>query len=317
MIQIIHLKTMRRVAPPPATVLCLGNFDGVHLGHRQLIEETKKRKEFLSVTCPNVASGIWFFRDHTSLFLSGKAVPQITTLEDKLLLFADLGLDYAFLADFPELRNFSPTDFIKKVLCEECHCIFAVCGYNFRFGANASGDAAELIRLMEGNGVVLDPVMREGVPINSSTVRRLIAEGKTEEANRLLGHPYFLRAEVIHGKSLGHALGFPTINQLFPPNAQRPANGVYISGTWINNLLFPSITNVGIRPSFENTDTVNCETHIVDHSENLYGKVLRVDFYKRLRGEIRFSSTAEFTSQIAHDTESAKNYFQIGGGLSE
>lgn len=310
MIQVINLKTMREDAPPSFSVLCLGNFDGVHLGHRALAMETLRQKEALASSYVGIASGAWLFDTPPSHFLSCKPVPQLTTLEEKLEHFARIGLDYAFLADFSELKGLESTEFVERVLKKECHCVYTVCGYNFRFAKNAMGDAEALVDLMGGMGRVLDCVTLDGKAISSSAIRAQLASGNAEEASRMLGYPFALSSTVLHGKALGKKIGVPTINQHFSCGAMRLMDGVYISRTQIDGKSFPSVSNIGHRPTFDDGDAVNCETHIIGYEGDLYDRPLRVEFFKRLRSEVRFPSVEALGEQLKADISAAKQYFE-------
>lgn len=301
---------MTETQAPPHSVLCLGNFDGVHIGHRALIQATVCAKEKLLSSLADLKSGAWLFETPPSVALNKQQPPQLMTLREKLLCFAALGLDYAFLADFAELRDLNPSDFVENVLKQACHCVYAVCGFNFRFAKMASGDADTLMKLMEGRGETVECVTLDGEAVSSSSIRLLLAEGNTEKANRMLGGPFTLTAKVLHGKARGKHLGVPTINQHFREGAIRPAGGVYISRTQIEGTRYPSVSNVGTRPTFEDGSSVNCETHILGYDGNLYGKTLAVEFLKRLRGEISFSSVELLKKQLQEDIAAAAEYFK-------
>ena len=306
MIRIIDLKTMTEAAPPAFSVLCLGNFDGVHIGHRALIEKTMQNKTRLEDSFSGVKSGAWLFA--APPMPSKKA--SLTTLEEKLAHFAALGLDLAFLADFSEMKDLSPSDFVENVLKDECRCIYAVCGFNFRFAKGASGNADTLCELMNGRGETVGCVSLDGEPVSSSAIRTLLSEGDAEKAARMLGEPFALTATVLHGKALGKNLGVPTVNQRFGESAIRPMDGVYISRTFVEGVPFPSVSNVGTRPTVENGATVNCETHILGYDGDLYGRELKVEFLKRLRGEIRFSSVDALKEQLKNDIAATAQYFK-------
>ncbi len=300
---------MKEAVPPAFSVLCLGNFDGVHIGHRALIKETLEQKGALSSSFEGLASGAWLFETPPSHFLSEKSILQLTTTEEKLAHFAALGLDYAFLADFSALRDYEPFDFIENILKQKCHCVYTVCGFDFRFAKNAVGDAETLVRLMGGMGTVLNCVSLDGETVSSSTIRSLLTEGKIEEANRMLGYPFPLFAKVLHGKALGHTIGIPTVNQHFKEGAIRPLHGVYVSRVWIDDSTFPAVSNIGCRPTFDDGETINCETHIIGYEGDLYGKPLKVEFLKRLRDEIAFPSLQALKEQLHTDVANATDYF--------
>ncbi len=310
MITVIDLKTMAVSALPHASVLCLGNFDGIHLGHRRLVDVVLRTKESLAVHGTKVAAGVWFFRTAPSEFLTGRCQPKIMSEQEKLRSFSDLGLDYAFLADFEELHTLSPEEFVKTVLQKECRCLFAVCGFNYRFAYKGTGDADTLVRLMDGQAHVVECLSLDGDIVSSTRIRALLTNGDVAAAARLLGSPYTLTAPVIHGKRLGRTLGVPTVNQHFPESAVLPKNGIYITSTELDGKSYPSVSNIGIRPSVEITDKVNCETHILGFDGDLYGKTLTVSFRERLRDELTFSSLEALTRQIQEDIQKTEDYYR-------
>ena len=285
-------------------VLCLGNFDGVHLGHRQLIEETVKLCQQLKKTDPDVACGAWLFDDN-----SYKSVPQIFSTAQKLEAFEQLGLEYAFVADFDKMKGLSPEEFVNGVLKSDCHCIHAVCGENFRFGAKASANASQLVSLMDGNATVVPLFKQNGEVISSTLIRSLLESGEIEKANPLLGYSFYICEPVLHGKALGRTIGIPTINQSLPCDPFALCGGIYATKTYINGEWYPSVTNVGVRPTVESTLCKNAETHVIGFSGDCYGTRIRVEFLSRLRDEVRFSSIDELKEQISKDINSALEYF--------
>lgn len=305
---VIDLKTMREVSSPSASVLCLGNFDGVHAGHMALIREAIQKKAVLSAKYGDVVSGACFFRTPPSDYMLASPIPQLTTFEQKLELFAHCGLDYAFVMDFSEIGELSPADFVNSVLKQDFHCVYAVCGYNFHFGKSAAGDATLLDTLMKGELSVIAPVLVDGNIVSSSAIRQKIADGEMHLIPPLLGRPYCIQAEVLHGKALGRTIGIPTVNQYFPGNLAVPKLGIYITQTAVNGKERPSVTNVGIRPSVDDGTRVNCETHILDFDGDLYGQCVTVRFIKRLRDEIRFESLDALKEQIQRDITTTREY---------
>ncbi len=308
MITVIDLKTMKEIPPPRASVLCLGNFDGIHLGHRRLVTETIRQKETLSPLYDGLVSGAWFFRAPPSEILTGTPVPQIMTLQEKLEKFASLGLDCAYLADFGDIYTLSPEDFVQNILKQNCRCIFAVCGFNFHFAHRGTGNAEVLARLMDGKAHIVDCFTDEGEAVSSSRIRSLLQAGDVTAAARLLGDDFTLTAPVMHGKHLGRTLGIPTVNQFFPVGAILPKNGIYITKTHVRGAVYRSVSNIGIRPSVEHTDTVNCETHIIGFEGDVYGEILTVEFVARIRDEMTFSTLDELVAQIRKDIKTAKEY---------
>lgn len=297
-------------APPPAySVLCLGNFDGVHIGHRALIMETSRQKERLCCY-HGIAGGAWLFEVPPSFSLTESGAPQLTSLNEKLVLFASLGLDYAFLANFDKLRDLEPAEFVEEILKKQCRCVYTVCGFNFRFAKHAMADATVLQKLMDGNATILDCIMQDGKPVSSSAIRALLANSELPKANKMLGRPYSLTAPVLHGKALGKTIGIPTVNQMFDTHTMRPEGGIYVSRTWVGGTAFPSVSNIGTRPSFDDGDFINCETHIIGYDGDLYGTEVTVEFFERLRSEIRFPNTEALRAQLREDIANAINFFE-------
>lgn len=296
---------------PSHSVLCLGNFDGIHIGHSELIRSTRLLKDKLSSTHKGVVSGAWFFEKHPFEAISGKPVKEIMTFEKKLETLANYGLDCAFVADFSKLCNFTPESFVNDVLKDICHCVYAVCGFNFTFGVRGSGNPSDLVSLMDGNAHVVERVEHNGEVVSSSLIRSLISSGNIEYANELLGYCFSFRSKVLHGKEVGRKLGFPTINQHFPKHLIKPPNGIYITSAIVDKKTYPSISNVGTRPTFDDGDMINCETYILDFNQSIYDMPVEIIFHKRIREEMKFDSVELLKEQLALDVEQSRKYHNI------
>ena len=307
---VINLHTLQVDTPPKNTVLCLGNFDGVHIGHRMLAEETVRQKNQLLAKYPDIKSGAWFFARSPLEIITGENRPCITDLDQKLEIFSELGIDYAFIYDYEDIGHYSPKKFVSDVLKKECGCVFAVCGYNFKFGKGALGNAEILSHLMDGAVSVVEQVFYKQQSVSSSEIRKFIADGEIEKANAMLGRNHSIYAEVVLGKQLGRKLGIPTINQKIPDGFATPHKGIYVSRTIVDGISYPSVSNIGVRPSVENTPFMNCETYIIGFEGDLYGQKIKVEFLKRLRDEIKFDSIDALRSQIMTDIEQTKEYFR-------
>ena len=291
---------------PEGLTAALGSFDGVHLGHAELIGEAVKNARERGR-----ASAVWTFSDESSSLPGKQGMRSITTLGEKLELFAELGADYALLADFGQVRDLSPREFVEGMLKRDCGVRTVVCGFNFSFGKGGAGDPAVLSELMgEENCIIVPPVCVDGSPVSSSAIRRLIESGDAEEAAKLLGRPFFIDFPVVHGKELGRTIGLPTINQDFPAGHVIPEKGIYACLVDIGDRSYPGVSNVGTRPTVDNSGRINCETHIIGYSGWLYGENIKVSFYKRLRGEKKFPDVASLKAQIERDAASALEYFR-------
>lgn len=308
------LKNNNTECPPPLrpSAVALGIFDGVHLGHRRLFDMTVYERDRLIASGQDAVAIVWSLFEQPSVKSDSL---YLTSFEEKLELFAKAGIDYAVLEHFDSIRNTSPEDFVSDTLIKRLNAKTAVCGFNFRFGKNGSGDAQTLFQLMDSHGANTDIVpavtIGDGV-VSSSRIRQLIESGNTDKAAELLGRPFSINYPVVQGKQLGRTLGIPTINQNFPAGHIIPKTGIYASIVETDKGKFPAVTNIGYRPTFDGDGRINSETHIIDYDGSLYGRSVRVSFYKRLRDEIRFSSPHELTEQIKQDKEAALEYFSSG-----
>lgn len=302
----IDLKTkVEATFIPFQTILCIGDFDGVHLGHRQLVASVLNQMQKEKQEYPNVVSGAWFFDSNTY-----KAAREIYTIEEKLNVFASLGLDYAIIADFDEMKSLPPESFVYDVLQSKCNCIHAVCGENFRFGSKAAGDSNALKNMMNGNATVVPLLSVDGDKIISSTyIRELLAEGNIKKANSLLGENYTVYETVIHGKALGRTLGIPTINQNVQGKQFILKNGIYSTICTVEGKKYFGVTNVGVRPTVDDDGHKNMETYIIDYEGNCYDKMVKVEFVHRVRDEMKFDSLNALQTQIQKDINATIHYF--------
>lgn len=304
----LSLSTMTAVDPPSASVLCLGNFDGVHLAHRSLIQ---KAVAFRDENQKESSVSIFCFTEPPSLLLDPKASPMLLcTVQDKLRAFADCGVEFVFLGDFSSLRNLSPSEFADRILLSACHASALACGFNYRFGKNAAGTPRTLESLLEIPLILQDEVMIDGETVSSTRIRRLLKEGKTEDANRLLGRPFSFTSEVLHGKALGRVMGFPTVNQLFPDGLLIPCHGVYASRVLVEGKSYHAISNIGVHPTVDQNAVLNCETHILQFDGDLYGREITVELLSHIRNEEAFASLDELIARIREDIVAAEHYFQ-------
>ena len=298
----------------PKTVLALGNFDGVHLGHAELLKEAVRKSKSLGGSSESVVPGVWLFRAPPSDFLTDPPIPHLSTLEEKLSIFRSFGIRYAFIGEFPILSALSPEEFARRLI-SECNCIHAVCGFNYTFGHRGAGTPKELSAFLGGRVSVIASVGQAGSPVSSTRIRALLRDGDVRAAATLLGRPYSLTAPVLHGKALGRTISFPTANQAFPQGSVIPKSGIYavtVHFPWeVPDAIHYGVANVGLRPTVENSSIVNCETYIFDYSGDLYDKTIEIRFIERLRDERKMSGLAELTAAITHDAEAARDLFGI------
>ena len=302
----INLKTKAQEAGLSSpSVLCIGNFDGVHLGHRQLVAAVLAEYENLKPSHPELVSCAWFFDSNFY-----KSVKEIFSLDEKLDVFASLGIDYAIIADFKDMQNLSPSQFVSDVLIRECRCIHAVCGENFRFGQKACGDAELLADLMCKRATIVPLLTFDSDIISSTYIRQLLANGMIEKANKLLGSNYTVSEKVVHGKKLGRKLGIPTINQNVSSKSMILKNGIYVTACTIDGVSYPGVTNVGVRPTVDSDGTQNVETHVIGFDGDCYEKVVRIEFLTRIRDERSFESVDALKARIECDIDAARQYFK-------
>lgn len=300
---IVHtVHKLPSLLPPQRRVVALGRFDGVHLGHRAVITAAST----LLRPAPHT--------DVLSVFTlaSMSKGDDLCDREGFLRCLKEAGADELIEMDFALARTLSPAAFVTMFLRDTLHATAVVCGFNFRFGKDRSGDT-ELLRLLcarEGIAVKIVPaVMYEGEPISSSRIRRCLKEGDILNANRMLGHLFTLRFPVVCGQRLGRKLGFPTINQLLPPSFIRPRFGVYASAVLVDGKITWGVTNIGIHPTVGKTEPV-AETWIPAFSGNLYGQCVPVTPVCFLREEQTFPSLQALTDQIRKDGEDARHVIE-------
>lgn len=300
----INLKTMREEVHTSPLAIAIGNFDGVHIGHRALLDCLRAE-----AGARGLETAVWCFAEPPSAYLPGGAVPQLAAREEKLALFAEAGIDRCILGDFAALRDYSPERFAREILARDCDCRFIVCGFNFSFGARGKGTPDDLRRLFPGCCAVVDAVSLGGTTVSSTAIRAAIVEGDMHLAAQMLGRPWAVCLPVRHGKALGRTLGVPTLNQHFPEGHILPAFGVYATLCEIDGCLYPAVTNVGIRPSVDDGTAVTCESHILDFHADLYDRTVRISFHKFLRSEQKFASLHALKAAIEGDIAATRAHF--------
>lgn len=284
-------------APSVATI---GFFDGVHRGHRALIERAEGAAGHRGVRTVAVT----FDRHPMEVVRPSTQPPLLTTLERRVRTLLEAGADRVLVLPFTEeLARLSPGAFVERVILDVLDARLVVVGTNFRFGHRAAGDVALLTELGAPHGVEVDAVdvlHLHGVPISSTEIRRRVAEGDVAWAGEALGRPHVLDGVVVRGDRRGRRLGVPTLNVEVPPILAFPANGVYAGHVTTPSGRFAAVTSVGTRPTFGG-DTVTVESHLLDFDGDLYGARVEVEFAYRLRDEIRFDSVSELVAAMHDD----------------
>jgi riboflavin kinase / FMN adenylyltransferase len=307
-VDVIHFPEDSR--PPKWThpVLALGNFDGVHRGHRKILERLRRVAGERGAT-----SVVMTFDPHPPRVVRpDKAPPLIMTKTQKLEALEDAGVQGAAIVRFThELSQWDPETFVRNVLVEWLRVSEVWVGANFLFGHDRSGNFSLLRSLGARYGFKaekIDPVRYKDFVVSSTRVRRLVSEARVDEASALLGHPYFIDGMVVHGDQRGRTIGFPTAN-LCSDNELIPPHGVYATTAIIDGIVRPSLTNIGTRPTVDTSGKTTIETHIFDFDRDLYGMKVRLAFVQRLRDERAFDSLDGLKSQIAADCSRARVLF--------
>lgn len=284
----------------PELTLALGFFDGVHIGHRELLRRAANKARELSLPL-----GVFTFPSECPSLKATQS--RIYSTEEKLRLLEPLGADYVILADFDSISELDPADFVTRVLISDLNCRIAALGYNFRFGKNAAGDAKLMSSLMQENGracLTVEEQKYQGGALSASAVRDALFAKDVRRAAQMLGIPYHLTGSVEHGLGLGRILGFPTINTALPENLPL-RSGVYRTAVPVDGKIHSALTNIGSCPTMGQR-TLHAETMLLDFSGDLYGKRLTIYFLDFIRDEESFPSPTELSEQIERDKELVK-----------
>ncbi len=278
--------------------VALGTFDGFHSGHKMVIDK---------VISSGGKSAVLLFNEHPQKVLTEKSPGELITENKREELLKKWGVE-PITMDFSDIMSLSYEEFFYEVLLKKIGATMLSCGFNYRFGVGASGDAKKLRELCNKENIKLfvsDAVEYKGEPISSTRIRKAIRQGDIEAANDMLGREFSYDFVVVHGDARGRTIDSPTINQFFTEDFVVPQFGVYASYSIIDGKKYPSVTNVGIRPTVGNSKE-RSETNIVGYNGDLYDKNIDVHLLKKIREEIRFSNLDELKNQIARDREKSK-----------
>lgn len=295
--------------------LTIGNFDGVHRGHRALLSRVKEAAHRLGVD-----TTVMTFEPHPREFFAhqsgdeSRAPVRVANLRDKLQALAEAGVDRVVVEHFSaRFAALSPHSFIKDVLVDGLQVKWLIVGDDFRFGTKRAGDVEMLIEAGKQYGfdvVSLPTVMHEDARISSSAVRSALDTGDFEHAAELLGHPYAISGRVLHGKKLGRTIGFPTLNLRIAH--KRPAlSGIFVVQVHgLSEHPLPAVASLGVRPTVEDNGRVLLEVHLFDYAAQCYGKLIRVEFLQKLHEEKKYDDLDTLTRAIAADARAARDYFE-------
>jgi riboflavin kinase/FMN adenylyltransferase len=306
--EIIHFPEDARPTNWVQPVLALGNFDGVHRGHRKILDRVRRGAGEHGAT-----SVVMTFDPHPSRVVRpDKAPPLLMTTGQKLESLAAAGVHGAAIVRFTHaMSQWDPETFVRTVLVDWMRVAEVWVGANFLFGHDRSGNFSMLRTLGLRYGFKaekIDAVRYKDFVVSSTRIRRLISEGRVDEAAALLGHQYHLNGHVVTGDHRGTEIGFPTAN-LCTDNDLLPPNGVYASTVKVGEIVHPSITNIGVRPTVESNGRTTIESHIFNFDRNLYNTSIQLGFVKRLRDERAFDSLDLLKAQIAADCAKARHLF--------
>lgn len=294
------------------TVLTLGVFDGLHLGHQQIMRTVVERAREVG----GHPTAITFDPHPRAVLHPETAPPLLQTLDQRLANFEVLGIEQVIVIPFDrEFAAHPAEDFLHEIVHDRLHAKEVYLGKGFAFGKDRGGNIELLRKMSSGLGFFADEVPEvrlRGQRISSSKIRELLATGHINLTRRMLGRPYGVEGVIIRGNRRGHTIGFPTAN-LKPHNRVIPKYGVYATATLVEGTWRRSITNIGVRPTFENDAEPSIESYIFDFDGELYGDVLRVRFLHRIRDERKFNGIDELKAQIEKDTRRALNYFRHEG----
>lgn len=309
-VDIIHYPEETRPARWHQPVLALGNFDGMHRGHQRILERVCRRAGERGAT----PVAMTFDPHPTRIVRPDKAPMLLMTKAQKLEAMARAGIEGVVIVRFThELSHWDPERFVRTVLAEWLRVTEVWVGANFLFGHQHSGNFSLLRNLgsvYNFRAEKIDAVLYKEFVVSSTRIRRLIGEGRVDEASALLGHHYFIDGTVIHGDERGRTLGFPTVN-MSTENELVPPNGVYATTVAVDDsdVVHPSVTNIGVRPTFGKDGRVSIETHIFDIGRDVYDHGLRLAFVRRLRDERTFATVDALRAQIEADCREARQLF--------
>ena len=288
------------------TAVALGYFDGIHIGHKSVLNKAlQKAKE------KNLIPVVVLFDIHPKKLLSGAVPPIITTEEKKRKILTDMGFEI-FDFDFRQGMNYEPEEFIDKIIVGTLSAKAVSCGFDYHYGKGGKGNAETMRADLGERGIefyALEPVYLGDEIVSSTAIRKLITEGEIEKANAMLGEYFSYDFAVNKGDGLGRTWGIPTINQSFPEDFIVPKYGVYVSETVVDGESYLSVTNVGTRPTVADAG-FRSETCILDFSGDLYGKNVQVKLIKYLREEKKFPNVDALRDAIGKDIENARKVYK-------
>ena len=279
--------------------LALGTFDGFHLGHKKVID---------NAIASNKTPKVLLFNEHPQKVITKKSPGELITESQKKELLDKWGIE-PIIIDFGDIMNYSYEEFFYEVLLKKIGATALSCGFNYHFGSKAQGNTEKLSALCKKENIELfisDAVEYKNEPVSSTRIRKAIKNGDIEEANAMLGREFSYDFLVVHGDARGRTIDSPTINQFFTEDFIVPEYGVYASYAVIDGEKYPSVTNVGVRPTIEGFSKERSETNIIGFTGDLYDKNISVHLLKKIREEMKFNNLDELREQIAKDRKTSE-----------
>lgn len=292
--------------------VAIGKFDGMHLGHRKLLEAVLEKKKQGLLAC------VLTFDPSPAVFFGFSDGYELNTKEEKRALFEKLGVDV--LVEFPmrvETAKMSPKDFVEDILVKRMHTKWMIAGTDVSFGDKGAGDAKlleQLSTVYDYELVTIDKVQYEGEDISSTRIRKCLEKGQIDYVTRLLGAPYSISGTVIHGKALGRKMGMPTVNILPAENKLMPPCGVYFSQVHMDGKVYPAISNIGYKPTVNKERVLGVETYLYDFDEDIYEKEISVSLLSYKRPEKQFATIDDLKRQMEEDIRAGKEFHMSKNG---
>ncbi len=288
--------------------LCLGFFDGVHQGHKVVLRNA------VNLAKQNgISSAVVTFKDHPLCYLQNRKPQYILPISERLELLAAQGIDYAYVLDFDEnIADALAADYLKDFIVENLKPKFITTGFNHYFGANKQGDASFLMANQQTYGYKffeVPPITFNNTLISSSKIRQMIKDGFVDKIPNLLGTYFYVKGRVVTGQRIGRTISFPTANLKYPSDVVPVSKGVYAAVVSFDGNTYRAIVNYGKKPTIATNLTSTLEAHLLDFSDNIYDKDIKVSFVKKLRDEKKFESLPDLKSQIVRDEQAAISYF--------
>ncbi|MEG1312368.1 MAG: bifunctional riboflavin kinase/FAD synthetase [Romboutsia sp.] len=297
----ITIKTIKEIENIKKSIVTIGNFDGLHKGHQVLIkkavESSKKR---------NAKSVVFTFENHPANYFAKTPIKNIITNEEKIQRLKDLGVDFVVCIPFDEhITKISAIDFVKTILLDRLGAVKIIVGHDFTFAKNKEGDTNLLKKLSVKYGFdieVIMPIKINDIRVSSTYIRNLVAQGSVCSVKEYLGYNCEIKGNVIKCKQLGRTIGFPTANMEVDEDILIPKNGIYATKVYIDEKVYYGATNIGYNPTV-NGDKLSIETNILNFDEDIYGKIINIEFLERIRDEKKFTSLDELKKQLKKDTD--------------